>query len=73
MASRELRQCDSCGFWTSNEDHLCVEYDAAHPCFKCGAPSVFGFIAAPGTGSGWTCKNGHFDGTVRELTPAEVM
>jgi hypothetical protein len=68
-----LRQCPDCEVYTSNADHLCVEYDPAHPCADCGAPSVFVFISAPGSGSGWSCKNGHYDGTCRELTLEDVI
>jgi ribosomal protein S27AE len=67
------RQCPDCGVMTSNAGHICVEYDASHPCPKCGAPSVFVHIAAPGTGSGWSCKNNHYDGTCRELTVEDVI
>lgn len=69
----DLRQCPNCKVWTSNTDHTCVEYDPNHPCPDCGAPSVFTTIAAPGVGSGWTCQNNHYDGTVRELTAEEVI
>lgn len=69
----QRRTCADCGVNTSNHDHVCVEYDAGHPCRDCGAPSVFVFIAAPGSGSGWTCKNGHYDGTVHELTLEDVI
>lgn len=69
----ERYQCDNCGVMTSNESHTCVQYDPNHPCPECGAPSVFVFVAAPGTGSGWSCKNGHYDGTNRELTIADII
>jgi len=69
----EPTKCDRCGVYHFNAEHVCVEYDAEHPCGECGAPSVFVFIAAPGTGSGWECKNGHYDGTCRELTLADVI
>lgn len=71
---RELRKCADCGVTHSNGDaHLCTRYSDAHPCETCGAPSTFVFIAAPGVGSGWQCKNGHYDGTCRELTLEEVI
>lgn len=73
MPSNDLRRCDKCGLWTSNEDHICTEYSPDHPCEVCGADTVFSFIAAPGTGSGWSCKNGHYVGTYRELTLADVI
>lgn len=62
------------GSYTSNADHVCVEYEPEHPCETegCDEPTVFVSIAAPGTGSGRTCKAGHFHGTCRELTAAEV-
>lgn len=71
MTDLTYREC--CGVYSANEEHTCVPYDESHPCPKCGAPSVFAFVGAPGTGSGWVCKNNHFDGTVRELTLAEVI
>jgi len=69
----ERHQCDKCGVWTSNEDHACVQYEPEHPCVTCGAPTVFVVIAAPGTGSGRSCENGHYDGSCRELTVADVI
>lgn len=69
----EPAECPSCHVTTSNGPmHLCVEYDDAHPCSVCGAGTVFVMIAAPGTGSGRECANGHYVGTCRELTIDEV-
>lgn len=71
---RETRQCEECGVFHSNgPDHLCVDYDPAHPCETCGAPTVFVFIAAPGTGQGRSCSNGHYHGTSRIMEPWEVI
>ena len=39
----------------------------------CSEPTVFVQIAAPGTGSGYSCRAGHYTGTCRELTPEEVI
>jgi len=58
---RPLHQCPDCGVYYSNDHHQCVEYEPAHPCPECGAPSVYVYIAAPGTGSGWSLRNGRFD------------
>ena len=69
-----VQQCESCGVHHRNGPrHECVRYDVSHPCEKCGAPTVFVMIAAPGVGQGRECKNGHYVGTCRELTLAEVM
>ncbi len=73
MNASDLNQCESCGVWTSNADHICVEYDPAVPCTTCGAGTVFTTVAAPGTGSGRACANGHYDGSARELSRAEVV
>jgi hypothetical protein len=40
---------------------------------KCGAPTVFVMIAAPGTGQGRSCARGHYVGTCRELTIEDVI
>jgi hypothetical protein len=50
-----------------------VQYDDQFPCEVCGAPTVFVFIAAPGTGQGRSCKNNHYVGTCRELTIGDVI
>ena len=71
-APREPRRCASCGVYTYNAEHICIEYDASRPCETCGAPTVGVTIAAPGTGSGRSCPAGHYHGTCRELTLAEV-
>lgn len=66
------RLCPDCGVMTSNADHECIVYDESVPCETCGAGTVFVFIAAPGTGSGHHCANGHYHGTCRELTLDDV-
>jgi hypothetical protein len=68
-----VRQCPDCGVYTSNDDHTCIEYTDAHPCETCGADTVFVMIAAPGTGQGYSCRNGHYHGTNRELTREDVI
>ena len=50
-----------------------IQYTDEHPCVECGAPTIFVMIAAPGVGQGYECKNGHYDGTWRELTLADVI
>lgn len=72
---RELQKCDDCGVYTSNgDDHMCVPYDPDHPCPDCGAPSIYAYAAAPGTGGSWVCSNNHhYDSTVREMEPWEVI
>lgn len=72
MSTPALRYVKCCGVWTSNEEHFCVPYSSKRPCTTCGADTVFVTIGAPGTGSGYSCRNGHYDGTVRELSAAEV-
>lgn len=69
----ERKQCKECGVFTSNECHVCVDYDPAFPCETCGAPTVFVMVAAPGVGQGRSCTNNHYHGTCRELTLREVM
>ena len=60
--------------WTSNEEHICIEYDEAHPCPQCGAPSIYAFAGAPGIGGAWVCQNNHhYDSTIRILTPEECV
>lgn len=67
-------RCDSCGVLSSNEDHICVQYDDNKPCPTCAAPSVYCLAGAPGTGGSWVCKNNHHWGsTVRELQEWEVI
>ena len=39
----------------------------------CGKPTVFVHIAAPGTGRGYSCTDGHYVGTCRELTIVDVI
>lgn len=73
MSAREPRQCERCGAYTSNADHICVEYTDAHPCETCGADTVFVTVAAPGTGRGYSCRNGHYHGTCRELMLGDVV
>jgi hypothetical protein len=68
----ERRQCPDCKVFTSNRDHQCVKYDGP-PCQTCSAPTVFVHIAAPGTGQGYSCQNGHYHGTNRELTIQDVI
>ena len=72
-AERQLITCRECGVTTSNPDHRCVAYDPAHPCETCGAPTVFVLIGAPGVGQGYSCRNGHYHGTCRELTLWDVI
>lgn len=69
----DAKYCEKCEVYYYNADHLCVEYDEAHPCATCGKGTVFVFVSAPGTGSGRVCKDNHFDGYSRELTLAEVI
>lgn len=71
-----LQQCPSCnhygGQWIDGV-HLCTIYDG--PVCEtqgCSERTVFVFVAAPGTGSGRTCKAGHFNGRSRELTLDDV-
>lgn len=68
------RRCPSCANYYYGAEHTCIEYDAANPCSVpgCEAPTVWVSVAAPGTGSGRTCKAGHYVGTCRELTAEEV-
>jgi len=74
--SPQLPQCPDCGFyggqWIDGK-HLCTVYDGP-TCETegCEQPTVFCHVAAPGTGSGYTCKSGHFNGYSRILTPEEV-
>lgn len=66
--------CPDCKLWGGqwvDGRHLCTVYDGP-PCETCGAPTVFVTVAAPGTGSGRTCRVGHFHGTCRELTIDDV-
>jgi hypothetical protein len=70
---RPREKCESCGVFHSNgSNHLCVEYDASHPCETCGAATVFVMISAPGAGQGRECVNGHYHGTWSELTLDDV-
>jgi predicted RNA-binding Zn-ribbon protein involved in translation (DUF1610 family) len=68
-------KCNSCGVLTKKgQEHTCIKYDPAHPCPECGAPSVYCFAAAPGTGGSYVCQNKHSWGsTVRELTLEEII
>lgn len=72
----DLQKCPECncygGQWI-NGKHLCTVYDGPE-CETpgCSEPTVFVTIAAPGTGSGYTCRAKHFHGTCRELTLADV-
>lgn len=73
--SRPLKQCPDCEVYHSNGDaHSCVVYDGP-TCETpgCEEPTVYVFIAAPGTGQGRSCRAGHYHGTCRELTLSEVM
>jgi hypothetical protein len=67
-------KCLECGVYTSNEDHQCIQYNGP-PCETpgCEAPTVFVMIGAPGIGQGRQCKAGHYHGTCRELTIADVI
>lgn len=64
---RPLTYRPCCEVYSSNEEHICVVYDMDHPCTKkteagtCGAPTVFTMDAAPGNGTGWACKKGHYE------------
>ena len=68
-----MPQCEKCGTHTNFEDHVCLEWDDKYPCETCGAPTLYVFIGAPGTGQGRECKNGHYHGTCRILDPSEVI
>lgn len=70
--SETPNRCPHCGVFYYDAEHICVVYNEEHHCPVCDAPSVFVTVAAPGTGAGWTCRNGHYEGTCRELTPEEV-
>jgi hypothetical protein len=79
--------CKSYGGQWIDGKHLCTVYDGP-PCEevvrginsqtgqptvgKCGKPTVFVTVAAPGTGCGRVCEDNHFDGWSRELTLNEV-
>ena len=71
--TRPLAACPDCGVFTSNDEHACVEYDPAHPCPECGAPSVYVYAGAPGYGGSWSCTNNHHWGsTIGELSEEDV-
>jgi hypothetical protein len=69
-------QCPDCqmygGQWIDGK-HTCTVYDGP-VCDTpwCDQPTVFVVVAAPGTGRGYSCKAGHFNGYVRELTLDDV-
>ena len=65
--------CAGCNAYYFNATHICVPYDPASPCVTCGAAMVTQTVAAPGVGAGRQCRNGHYHGTCRELTPEEVV
>jgi len=71
--STQPRRCSDCGAHTYNPEHICIRYDESEPCSDCGAGTIHVHIAAPGTGSGRSCANGHYHGTCRELQPWEVV
>jgi hypothetical protein len=70
-------KCPACnhygGQWIDGH-HLCTVYDGPQ-CKQpgCTSGTVFVTVAAPGTGSGWTCQNGHYTGTCRILTLNDVI
>lgn len=73
MSDRELRLCKKCGVYTSNDDHVCIEYDGP-PCPECGAGTVCCEAGAPGVGHSVVCQNGHVvESTVRVLEAHEVI
>jgi hypothetical protein len=60
--------------WTNNVDHLCVVYDGPEcPVDGCEHLTVAVSIAPPGVGHGVACEAGHYTGTSRELTVADVI
>ena len=69
----DLTRCAECGVWTSNADHVCVEYDPNFPCDECGKGTVYVFLGAPGSGQGRICPENHYAGTSQELTLADVI
>lgn len=68
-------ECPKCGVFDWNvangQPHYCVEYKD-RPCVTCGKPTTFVTISAPGYGQGYVCKDNHYDGSQRMLTPEDV-
>lgn len=69
-------RCPECklfgGQWIDGR-HLCTRYDGP-PCETAGCTerTVAVTVAAPGTGSGRTCRAGHFHGHSRTMSAGEV-